>query len=701
MKVDLTEFLTAYVAEADEQLASATSKLLFIEGAVPRGERQPRAVRDLFRTMHTVKGLSSMVNIEPIVTVAHKMETVLREADRSGGVLSAEAVDLLLRGVRWVEQCVRTVEKGAPPLAAPPAILDALDAVVSHGSAATPRGTAALTLDPALEQKLDGFERELLVKGAEEGRRALRLDYAPSPARAAQGLNINTVRERVGALAEIVRVVPVSLGTANGIAFALLLLTSVTDQELAIAAGVEISAITSIVDVATRAQAAPAALDSLDHPSLPDLDVVPEEAPRRNLLRVEAERVDDAMERLSTLLVTRSRLSRAIAELAANGSDTRELVQIAGDNARQLRDLRSAILQVRMVPLAEILERIPLMMRALMRTSGRQVRLETAAAGAELDKAVAERIFPAIIHLVRNAVDHGIEPPEARARTGKPAEGMIRVTCTARSDTRLELTIEDDGRGVDANAVAARLHVEVPASDAGVLELLCQPGFSTHDEATITSGRGLGMDIVKRIVVDELGGELSMHSRLGAGTRFTLQIPLTVAIIDGFVVECTGQRFIVPVSVVEEVLEVDPQALIAPPHGGGGDGSLRPAGLIERRGEVLPLFALASLLGRSSDRTKGRRALVVRRGGDALGFMVDAVLGQQEAVIRPLLDRLVRVPGISAATDLGDGRPTLVLDLLALADRGKRRTGTLAAPPAALASAPPFRAITGQAAERP
>ena len=522
MKVDLAEFLSAYIAEADEQLSSATSKLLLIEAAIRRGERQPRAVRDLFRAMHTVKGLSSMVNLEPIVTLAHKMETVLREADRSGGAISAEVIDLLLRSVRWIEGCVRAVEKGASPPAPPPAMLEALDVVVPPGREAARRGTVALTLDPALEQKLDGFERDMLVKGAEEGRRALRLDYAPNPARAAQGQNINTVRERVGAVAEIVRVVPVSLGTANGIAFALLLLTSVSDQDLAAAAGVETTSIRSIVE---GAPASPAPLASASAPSLRELDPAPEDAPRRNLLRVEAGRVDDAMDRLSTLLVTRSRLSRAIARLAATGSDTRELAQIASENARQLRDLRSAILQVRMVSLAEILERIPLMLRALMRMSGRQVRLETDAAGAELDKAVAERIFPAIIHLVRNAVDHGIESPEIRASTGKPAEGVIRITCTARSDTRLELAIEDDGRGVDTEAIARRLRVAAPTSDAGLLELLCQPGFSTRDEATTTSGRGLGMDIVKRIVVDQLGGELSMRSRPGAGTQFKLQNP--------------------------------------------------------------------------------------------------------------------------------------------------------------------------------
>jgi two-component system, chemotaxis family, sensor kinase CheA len=403
---------------------------------------------------------------------------------------------------------------------------------------------------------------------------------------------------------------------------------------------------------------------------LPDFDTRGDDAPHRSLLRVDAARVDDAMDRLGLLIVTRSRLAREIAKLAASGSDTGELVQIANENSRQLRDLRASILHVRMVPLTEILERIPLMLRALTRSSGRQVRLEADASGAELDKAVAERIFPAIVHLVRNAVDHGIEPADRRLAFGKPGEGVIRITCSSRSNTRLEMTVEDDGRGVDAAAVAARLDVPVPDSEAALLELLCHPGFSTLTEATTTSGRGLGMDIVKRIVVDQLGGELSMHTQVGAFTRFTLQVPLTIAIIDAFVVECAEQRFAVPVSVVEEILEVEPERIVAPPRAGTRPTSSRPIGVIERRGEALPLYALRSLLG-FADREPGKRALLVRRAGEAVGFLLDRVVGQQEAVIRPLVDPLVRVPGVSASTDLGDGKPTLVLDLVALASRGR------------------------------
>ncbi|HEY6460158.1 MAG TPA: chemotaxis protein CheW, partial [Polyangiaceae bacterium] len=674
-KVDLSEFLTAYVAEAEEQLRIGNAKLLAIETSTRAGERDRRAVRDLFRAMHTLKGLSSMVDVEPVVAIAHHVESVLREADREGGVLDASATDTLLQAIRAMEHRVQALGSGKPVPAAPPELVADLAAIAPGAPAGAEKGPEVVfTLEAPLEQKLDGFERDLVVRGVLHGRRALRLDYSPTAERAARGLTINTVRERLGALADIVRVIPLSRSSraGAGITFALLLVTEADDAALAAAAGVEESAVTPM---AQRTQP-PERSAAIVEDDAPDSSPMEDDAPRGNLLRVDARRLDETMDRLSSLVVTRSRIAHAIARLAATGADTRELSQVAQENARQLRDLRASILQVRMVPLAEMLERLPLMVRSLMRTSGRQVRLEIEAAGAELDKAVAERLFPAIVHLVRNAVDHGIEPPEARAAAGKPAEGTIRIACSARSSTRLELVIADDGRGIDAAALARRANVPVPEGEVALLELLCRPGLSTRDQAMTTSGRGLGMDIVKR-TVEGLGGELTLRTEPARGTTFTLRVPLTVAIIDAFTVECAGERMVVPVSVVDEIVEVEPGRVVSPPR--ADDGGPAPLGIVDRRGESMVLYSLAALLGSPvGAEGPGQKALVIRRAGEPVGFVLHRVLGQQEAVVRPLVDPLVRVPGISAATDLGDGRPTLVLDLLSLLGRGRTRPALLA-----------------------
>ena len=660
-RVDLAEFLTAYLAEVDEQITMAKARVLAIEASHRKSETNPRAVRDMFRSLHTIKGLSAMVGIEPVVGIAHRMEAVLRAADRAGGDLAPAALEALIEGLAAIEHRTRALadQKAVPR---PPvellARLEALEAADAIKGSPAP----TLDLDPALSAKLAAFERAQLFRALDEGRRAVRVEFVPSAKRAAAGETITGVRERIAAIAEIVKVLPVSLalsdGAPSGLAFVLLLVTSATDEELAEQAGVETSAVRPIGRRAPR-ESSPRALAVLD-PEIPE-----EQPERRNVLRVDVSRVDDAMEKLASLIVSRSRLTLAIATMSAESADTRELKQIAADIARQLRDLRSSILAVRMVRVAEILERLRLVVRGLCRTAGKQVRLEIDAGEAELDKAVAERIFPALLHLVRNAVDHGIESSDERRAAGKPEEGLVRIRASARSNTQIELLVTDDGRGVDSARVAGRLKTEVPSSDAALLELLCIPGLSTRDHATTTSGRGMGMDIVKRAVVDQLGGELILSTQPGAGTAFALHVPLTIAIVDAFTTQCSTERFVVPVSMVEEILELDPESVgLSPITRSSGGTHL---GVFERRGEAVPLVDLASLLCLPSGNTVGRKALVVRRGGQPIAFVLDRVLGQQEAVVRPLTDPLVNVPGVSGATDLGDGRPTLVLDLVALA----------------------------------
>lgn len=647
------EFLSGFLAEAEDLLAAATHSLLALEASVRKGVPNARAVRDAFRVLHTVKGLSAMVGIEPIVAIAHRMESVLRLADQAAGRIALPAVDALLHGAAAIGQRVRALAASAPVPAPPEALLAALDALVA-GQAAS-----AIELEPALLARLGAPEHEHLAQGLAEGRPLLRVDFAPGPQRAAEGLNITTVRERFGAVAEIVKVlpraVPASAEAPGGLSFSLILIGTAPLAEIEkVAAGCGAK-----LTVAGGRPAAPPV-----EPSFAALEEPDELEGHRgtNVVRVEVPRLDDVMDGLSALIVTRFRLARAVAGLAARGADVRELLQIVAENARQLRDLRAAVVRVRMVKLAEILARVPLLVSGLRRQAGRQVALSIDAGAVEIDKAVGERLFPAIVHLIRNAVDHAIEPSADRVAAGKPPGGLLQVSCSERANTQLELVISDDGRGIDSAEIARRAGSPVPQGDAELLELICRPGFSTRDRATTTSGRGMGMDIVRRITVDELGGELSMTSVRGSGTTFRLRVPLTITIIDAFSFECAGERFVVPVSMVDEIIEIDPAAVIHAPSRAAD--RCRP-GMIERRGATVPLLELGAIFG-LHETAPARRALVVRRGGAAMAFAVHRMLGQQEIVVRPLEDVLVKAPFVSGATDLGDGKPTLVLDLVAL-----------------------------------
>jgi two-component system chemotaxis sensor kinase CheA len=675
--VDLADFLPAYLSEAEELLGAAHRHLLAVEASVRRGLAHPRAVRELFRALHTLKGLSAMVDVEPLVAIAHWMETSLRHADRAGGRLPEASVEPLMEGLREIEQRVRQLAAGRTAAPVPSGLLERLEAleatVLSAG--APSREPDALELDAPLAPRLSAAEREQLTAGAALGRRAVRLDFIPSAERAAGGITINSVRERVAKLAETVKVLPLSGPAAGGgsLTFALLLLTDAPDAALLEAAGGAPASVRPLLSrAAPPAPAAPPVPAPATASAATASEDEPEEARRQGggSLRVEVSRLDEALERLAALVVNRSRLTRAVAALTAAGAPTRELTAILQENGRQLRDMRAAILRLRMVRVGDVLERLPLLVRGLRRSTGKAVRLELDVGDAELDKAVADRLLPALVHLVRNAVDHALEPPEERRAAGKPEEGRVRLACHASSSGVLDLTVEDDGRGVDARAVAARAGLPGPPSPDALLEVLCRPGFSTRDAATSTSGRGMGMDIVRRIVVAQLGGELGLDTRPGAGTTFRLRVPLTLTLVDALVFECAGLRYAVAVGAVDELIDVEPARLVRP---AGARGVV----LVERRGSAVPLVALEALLGRRRPDGRdgpGSKALVVRQRGEPVAFAVDRLLGQQEIVLRALEDPLVRVPGVAGATDLGDGLPTLVLDLAALgAARGGER----------------------------
>jgi len=649
-RVDLQEFIGGFVAEADELVAAATGFLLEIEAANTAGTSRPKAVRDLFRALHTIKGLAAMIGVEPIVEISHALETLLRTADKGGGRLRQGAVDVSMQGVRAIGERVRSVAEQRTPAPAPASLIEAIATTdVASDAPSTPPAIA-----PAWDSRLSLGERQHLFQGLRAGTPGYSLTFQPSEAKAADGITIATVRSRLAELGEIVKVVPRTLAApARGVVFDILFLGTAQPVELAkvIASTVDTLQPISLPEEVREQEAAVAA----------------EEAPvttlGRSIVRVELARLDDLQEQLSLLIVSRFRLEREVTRLAAMGTDVRSLREVAALQARQLRDLRRAILRARLIRVSEVLEPLTLLVRSLVKPGFKEVRLALDTHDAELDKAVADRLLPAIIHLVRNAIDHAIEPIEERRTKGKPPVGTLRVSCTEASGNRLELRVSDDGRGIDRAAIARRANRSLD-DDEAVLDVLTTPGFSTRDVATSTSGRGLGMDIVKRIIVDQLGGELHLETTVDVGTTFRMLVPVTIAIIDVFSFSCGSQAFVVPVSAIEEIFEISAEQRVHPASPSGN----ATVTLLERRGHALQLVSLGEIL--AIDPGSGpQKALVIRRNGEAIAFAVDKMLGRQEVVVRPIDDPLARAPGIAGATDLGDGRPTLVLDLVELGAR--------------------------------
>ncbi len=680
-RVDLQEFIGGFIAEADELVAAANVSLTDIAAANAAGSSHPRAVRDLFRALHTIKGLAGMIGVEPIVEIAHALETLLRTADRAGGILSSAAVEVTSQGVDAIADRVRAVAEQREPRAVPEHLLEQ---IASADGAQVVSVAPPIALKTEWDTKLAPGERQQLAIGVRSSLAAWAVSFTPSERNAANGVTIASVRERLGTLGEIVKVVPrATPGQASSIAFDILVLSKAPVESLAEAAATTIEHVVAVLDPPESADEAPvpAMMPAAVSGSMPVVPARPaieidELAPStevsaigRSLVRVDLARLDELQEQLSGLIVSRFRLEREIAAIAAHGHDVRELKAISSLQSRQLRDLRRAILRARMVRVAEVLEPLALLVRSLARTAQKEVRLELDARDAELDKTVADRLLPALVHLVRNAVDHAIEPGEERLAKGKPRGGLVKVSCTTVGSNRLELVVRDDGRGIDRAAVGRRAgRVLGEQDDEGLLDILTTPGFSTQTVATRTSGRGFGMDIVRRIIVRELGGELRI-STSPAGTAFTLEVPLTIAVVEVFSFECGKQSFVVPVSAIEEIFELAPGEMIVPPR---TPGPSQPAGMLERRGRAVPVLSLGTVLAIDSG-VNARKAMVIRRNGEPVAFAVDRMIGRQEVVVRPVDDPLVRTRGIAGSTDLGDGKPTLVLDLAALVVGSRER----------------------------
>jgi two-component system, chemotaxis family, sensor kinase CheA len=655
--VDVKEFLDGFLGEAHEHLRGITAQLSTLANS--EGQANPRAVRELFRSLHTLKGLAGMMGIEPLVALSHAMESLVRVADRAGGRLPAKSLDPLIRGKQTLEQRVRALAESSPLLPAPDDLLAALEAALPSAGQPVAASGASEVFDSELGTKLSAAEKTEIAQALAGGDTAYAVEFVPSAERAERGLNITSVRERIAQIGRVIRVLPQSVARSEqapgGLKFVLVVVSSAGAEAVAGAAGAAPAAITAL--------SAPGPAPVAGMPPVEAVDDVLETAQRRGVVRVDVQRLDDTLEHVAALGVNRARLAEAVRQLEACGADVRSLRALLEENVRFLRRMRSSVIALRMVPLREVLEPLPLIVRGLRGTTGKRARLEIDVGETELDKAVAERIFPALVHLVRNAFDHGIEAVEERAARGKPEEGTIFIDARAQSSTDLQISVADDGAGIDAGRVAARAGRETPEDDTRLLDILTIPGFSTRDAVSTTSGRGLGMDIVRQ-TVERLGGDLGLYNQPGRGARFRLRVPLTVAMIDAIAFEAGEQRFLVPVTSVDEIVEVEAAAVATPPRTAAGVG----VDLLERRGESVPLVSLFRLLGMGAPGAQALepKAIVVRRQGEPYAFGVRRMLGKHEVLVRPLADPLISALGIAGSADLGDGQPTLVVDLLAL-----------------------------------
>jgi two-component system chemotaxis sensor kinase CheA len=386
----------------------------------------------------------------------------------------------------------------------------------------------------------------------------------------------------------------------------------------------------------------------------------PASAPSASI-RVPITKVDRLINLVGELVITQSMVAQAVGALA--GERVAALAEAVAQMDRHARDLHEQVLAIRMMPVRSLFSRFPRLVRDVAATLGKQAVLEVSGEDTELDRTVIERISDPLTHLVRNAIDHGIEPPATRTAAGKPATAHVRLTAYQQGGS-IYIEVADDGRGLDRERILAKA-VEaglVAAGDAladdQVWSLIFAPGFSTASRVTEVSGRGVGMDVVRQNVA-ALGGTITIHTEHGQGTRFRIKLPLTLAIMDGQALRIGAEQYIIPLVAIRET--VRPQAGSVHVIGPGAE-------IVIVHGDPLPIVRLHRLFGAvaATEDPSAGLLVVVEHDGHVAALLVDELLGQQQVVIKSLEANFTRVRGIAGATILGDGRVALILDVAGL-----------------------------------
>lgn len=644
------EFLDDFFAECDEHLTIIRRNLLAIE-AFTGQERIPQPVLDeLFRSFHSLKGLAGMVGAQALEQVTHEVENYLRLLRLGLARLTHAGLDALVAATGASEQAIVAFKDQAPAID--------VGAVVEHLSAlgteaATPDRIEPRPSDRTVAVSLTPDERVQIEAASAEQIPLWVFHFHPSAALAERGINVTIIRERLQGLGTIVRAAPTVL-PGGSITFEFVVATSAAEDQFVGWHDDGLEHQPYLAEPASDDQAPAIATSVAEAPPLQAVTPT-------NIVRVDLTRLDELMQLIGELVITRSRLDNRLLRLeqAVTVQEWRELLDVNRLLERQLRTLRSAVTRTRMVPIGDVFARMQFAIRDLARDGGQHVRLDLSGHETAIDKFVVDRITDPLLHLVRNAISHGLEPPAERLAAGKPAEGTIALRASTTGD-EVAIEIEDDGRGVDATAVAARarrlglLDATTRPDEEQLLDILCAPGFSTRDTADRASGRGVGMAVVQK-TVQQLGGRLRLQTRPGQGSRFTIHLPLTLLIVDALIVDVGCQRFAMPLSAVSELIDVQELTPVA------FENNL----LVNIRGKILSLIHLAQRFG-SREPGLQRYAMVVGDERSMAGLVIDRLIGKHEIVVRPLADPLVDVDGFSGATELGDGRAVLILDASAL-----------------------------------
>lgn len=670
-----------YFQECDELLASLEEGLL----ALQSGDGDSDTINAVFRAVHSVKGGAGAFGFEEMVAFAHVFETSLDEM-RSGRLdPDPSVIKTMLRASDVLADHVLAAKgEGVVDAARAQSMAEELEALTAPSSDAVGLPTAGVEPEPDAW----GFA-PLKFELPEEAPAPWLLTMRPTSAMYAKGHDAALFLRELGRLGPITTSLDASMlpdltaldPEASYCIWHVELPASISEQAIldvfdfvgddcgvSLARAVpDLQQFMPIADAASDTELSPAPAMSVEAPVLAansDTATVQKgeakaATPSGATIRVDLERVDRLIDLVGELVINQAMLAQRVIESEQTRSST---VALGLDELEQLtRQIQDSVMAIRAQPVKSVFQRMPRLVREIAGATGKQVRLVMDGEGTEVDKTVIERLSDPITHMLRNAIDHGLETPDERIAAGKSGEGTVRLAALHRSG-RIVIEVSDDGKGIDRPRVReiaikkGLIGADVTLSDDEIDNLIFLPGFSTAAAVSNISGRGVGMDVVKRSI-QALGGRISISSQPGKGSTFTLSLPLTLAVLDGMVVSTSEQTLVAPLTAIIETLRPKPQ-------------DVRPLGpngaVLAVRGTHVPLIDIGVALGIRStpiDPTTGVVLLVESEGVSRAALVVDEIQGQRQVVIKSLEANFQRVVGIAAATILGDGRVALILDI--------------------------------------
>ncbi|AKE58881.1 chemotaxis protein CheA [Citrobacter farmeri] len=659
MSMDISDFYQTFFDEADELLADMEQHLLDLVPEAPDSEQ----LNAIFRAAHSIKGGAGTFGFTVLQETTHLMENLLDEARRGEMQLNTAIINLFLETKDIMQEQLDAYKSSEEPDAAS---FEYICTALRQLALEAKGETAPTVVANARLSVVDNTTPEEVVTAQEEKLRIVlsRLKDTEVALLEEELGNLTTLSDVVkgadslaatldGDIAEddIIAVLCFVI-EADQIAFEKVATETapVAQAEVADLAAVEqpVAAVPAVSAVAGDGQTGRAEREK------------PARVSESTSIRVAVEKVDQLINLVGELVITQSMLAQRSNELdPVNHGD---LITSMGQLQRNARDLQESVMSIRMMPMEYVFSRFPRLVRDLAGKLGKQVELTLVGSSTELDKSLIERIIDPLTHLVRNSLDHGIELPEKRMESGKNVVGNLTLSAEHQGGN-ICIEVTDDGAGLNrerilAKAISQGMAVNENMTDDEVGMLIFAPGFSTAEQVTDVSGRGVGMDVVKRNI-QEMGGHVEIQSKQGTGTTIRILLPLTLAILDGMSVRVAGEVFILPLNAVMESLQ--PRDDDLHPLAGGER-------VLEVRGEYLPLVELWKVFEVEGAKTEATQGIVVilQSGGRRYALLVDQLIGQHQVVVKNLESNYRKVPGISAATILGDGSVALIVDVSAL-----------------------------------